>query len=103
MRLRKGLFCFEDCWARFALHPKNVKGLENQRQLALALQAWEQALTIDPGLCLAFANKSWALRMVGRRVEALRYARAALSCAPDNLEYQDFVALLEAWLAPRPQ
>ncbi len=72
-------------------------------ELPAALQAWEQALTIDPGLCLAFANKSWALRMVGRRVEALRYARAALSCAPDNLEYQDFVALLEAWLAPRPQ
>jgi len=63
-----------------------------------AIEAWDRALSLEPELCLAFANRAHALRLVGRRAEALLDANRALSCAPDNTEYQQMVALLTSLL-----
>ncbi len=59
-----------------------------------AIEAWDQALSQDPELCLAFANRAHGLRLVGRRDEALLDAERALTCDPNNIEYQKMVALL---------
>jgi len=66
-------------------------GYEVQR----ALQAWGQALELDPGLCLAWANQSHALRLIGDRAGALEAAEKALDCEPDNVEYQAARTLLK--------
>ena len=60
-----------------------------------ALEAWKTSLRLDPGLCLAWANRSYALRLVGGRADALVAARKACACAPDNAEYAEMLALLE--------
>jgi len=60
-----------------------------------ALQAWQTSVKLDPTLCLAWANRSYALRVAGGRADALRAARKAVACAPDNSEYEQMLALLE--------
>lgn len=52
-----------------------------------ALDAWQQALRLDPGLCLADANMAHALRLVGARAQALGLAEHAVLCDPANAEY----------------
>lgn len=59
-----------------------------------ALEAWEQALSMDPQLCLAFANRAYALRLVGRRELARVDANRALECDPRNVDYKTAAELL---------
>ena len=59
-----------------------------------ALEAWEQALSLDPQLCLAFANRAYALRLVGRRELARVDANRALECDPGNVDYKTAAELL---------
>ncbi len=68
-----------------------------------ALAAWEKALKLDPKLCLALANRSHALRLVGRRQAALLDAEKAVSCEPGNAEYQSAEKLLKQLTSGAPQ
>jgi len=68
-----------------------------------AIEAWDQALSLDPELCLAFANRAHALRLVGRRDEALLDAERALTCDPDDIEYKEMVTLLTLLLGKNAQ
>jgi lipoprotein NlpI len=68
-----------------------------------ALEAWGQALVLDPELCLAFANRAYALRLVGRRELAHLDAKRALECAPENVEYRAAVELLTKLSGARAQ
>jgi lysophospholipase L1-like esterase len=65
-----------------------------------ALQAWQTSALLDPSLCLAWANRSYALRAAGGRADALRAARKAVACAPDNPEFSQMLALLERLTDP---
>jgi len=68
-----------------------------------ALLAWEQALVIDPGLCLAYANRAHAMRLLGQREAALEDAKKALGCAPENEEFAAAAGLLERLLPAAAQ
>ena len=68
-------------------------------EVEAALDAFDRAAALQPNLCLAFANKGYALRLVGRRAVALASASRALQCEPDNLEYQEAAALLSRLVA----
>jgi tetratricopeptide (TPR) repeat protein len=72
-------------------------------QVDAALQAWEKAEALDPSLCLVYANRAHALRLVARRGASLVAARAALTCDPDNSEFVAAAALLERLLEAEAQ
>lgn len=55
-----------------------------------ALEYWDRAARTDPTLCLAHANRSYALKSIGLRDQALADANAAVACEPTN---DEFVAL----------
>lgn len=61
-----------------------------------ALEAWEVALEADPQLCIAHANRAYALRMLGLRSQALGDATAAAACDPDDPEFGAMKRLLTA-------
>ena len=65
-----------------------------------ALQAWDLSLRLDPSLCTAWANRSYALRVAGGRADAMRAARKAVDCAPDDAEYAQMLALLRRLPSP---
>jgi len=65
-----------------------------------ALSAWQAAIRTEPSLCLAFANSAYALKSVGQREQALKRARMAEECDPDNAEYAEMVTLLKAVTKP---
>ena len=67
--------------------------------LAGALAAFEKSLSIDPSLCVAWANSAYALRSAGAREAALRPARRARDCAPTAVEFAAQHELLERLLA----
>jgi tetratricopeptide (TPR) repeat protein len=60
-----------------------------------ALLAWKRSLALDPQLCVAWANRAYGLRLAGGRDAALRAARKAVACSPENREYAQSLALLE--------
>ncbi len=67
--------------------------------LAGALAAFEKSLSIDPGLCVAWANSAYALRSAGARQAALQAARKAMDCAPAVAEFSAQHELLGRLLA----
>ncbi len=67
--------------------------------LAGALAAFKKSLSIDPGLCVAWANSAYALRSAGAREAALRPASRARDCAPTVPEFGAQHELLERLLA----
>ncbi|HCP44842.1 MAG TPA: hypothetical protein DIU15_02260, partial [Deltaproteobacteria bacterium] len=72
-------------------------------EVQTALQAWSRAIELEPTLCLAWANKSHALRLVGDRAGGLKAAEKAQACEPDNKEFSDHKALLEALMTEADQ
>jgi len=68
-----------------------------------ALTAWEKAEALDPSLCLVYANRAHALRLVARREASLVAAKKALACDPDNSEFGAAAALLERLLGAEAQ
>jgi lysophospholipase L1-like esterase len=62
-----------------------------------ALAAWQQAIRMEPSLCLAFANSAYGLKSVGLRERALKKAKMAAACDPADAEYAQMVTRLEAW------
>jgi len=64
-------------------------------EVEAALEAWKKSLSLAPKLCVAWANRAYALRLAGGRDAALRAAQKAVTCAPENLEYAQHLALLE--------
>jgi tetratricopeptide (TPR) repeat protein len=63
-----------------------------------SLAAYKKSLSLDPGLCLAWANSAYLLRTAGAREEALASAEQAGKCAPQNAEFEEHRALLEMLL-----
>lgn len=63
-----------------------------------SLAAYKKSLSLDPSLCLAWANSAYLLRTAGAREEALVSAQEASRCAPQNAEFEEHRMLLETLL-----
>ncbi|MBJ95438.1 MAG: hypothetical protein CMP23_13325 [Rickettsiales bacterium] len=67
--------------------------------LEAALESYERALQLESGLCVALANRAYALRLAGA-IEAGKAAiDRAVSCAPGNAEFLAEQRLLRAMLS----
>lgn len=66
----------------------------NSGQHALAVETFEELLTIDPSAAYGHYGLGQALKQLGRRQEARTHLRLAVALAPDSALYRAALARL---------
>lgn len=68
------------CWAESAMeHFQTGQSLLKHRKYQQAIEAFDQALTVDPGLGAAYLEKGFAHRLLGNYENAKQAYQAALA------------------------
>lgn len=75
-------------------HLREARRLEEERDYPAALEAYDRALEVDPGLASAWSGRAWVLVRLHRMGEALEASLRALELEPGRAFYWKDHAIL---------